>query len=142
MPWEMEYVAGKETLVVAPFGRLSDNDVKQLTGEEIALLKQTQATRVLGDCRSIQSPPSLAAVYWLVQEYRQLRPPQGNQDRPGSLRQATRRGGRPILRDRLLQPALRRQSLRERRGRRDLARLRPDGVSGNPNPGCAPRARC
>jgi hypothetical protein len=65
----MEYVAGKETLVVAPSGRLSDNDVKQLTSEAVALLKQTQATRVLGDCRSIQSPPSLAAVYWLVQDY-------------------------------------------------------------------------
>jgi hypothetical protein len=69
MPWEMEYVAGKETLVVAPSGRLSDNEAKQLTGEAIALLKQTQATRVLGDCRSIQSAPSLAAVYWLVQDY-------------------------------------------------------------------------
>jgi hypothetical protein len=69
MPWEMEYIAGKETLVVAPSGRLTDNEAKQLTGEAIALLKQTQATRVLGDCRSIQSAPSLAAVYWLVQDY-------------------------------------------------------------------------
>ena len=65
----MEYLADRETLVVAPSGRLSDTEVKQLTGEAIALLKQTQATRVLGDCRSIQSPPSLAAVYWLVQDY-------------------------------------------------------------------------
>lgn len=69
MPWQMEYVAGKETLVVAPSGRLSDNEAKQLTGEAIALLKQTQAIRVLGDCRNIQSAPSLAAVYWLVQDY-------------------------------------------------------------------------
>ena len=69
MPWKMEYVASKETLVVAPSGWLSDAEVKQLTGEAIALLKQTQATRVLGDCRSIQSSPSFATVYWLVQDY-------------------------------------------------------------------------
>ena len=69
MPWEMEYVASKQTLVIAPSGWLSDDEAKQLTGEAIALLKQTQATRVLGDCRTIQSPPSLAAVYWLVQDY-------------------------------------------------------------------------
>jgi hypothetical protein len=65
----MEYVASKQTLVIAPSGWLSDDEAKQLTGEAIALLKQTQATRVLGDCRTIQSPPSLAAVYWLVQDY-------------------------------------------------------------------------
>jgi hypothetical protein len=32
MPGEMQYVAGKETLVVAPNGRVSDDDARDLTG--------------------------------------------------------------------------------------------------------------
>jgi hypothetical protein len=32
-------------------------------------VQETQATRVLGDFRRMQSGPSLAAVYWLVNEY-------------------------------------------------------------------------
>ena len=69
MPWQMQYVAASQTLVVVPSGRVSDYEVKQLTGEAIAVLKENQAKRVLGDCRGIQSAPSLAAVYWLVQDY-------------------------------------------------------------------------
>jgi hypothetical protein len=69
MPWELQYVAGKETLVVAPTGCLSDEDARELTGQAIALLQETHATRVLGDCRGLESSPSVAALYWLVQDY-------------------------------------------------------------------------
>jgi hypothetical protein len=68
MPWEMQYVPAKETLVVTPTGPLSDEEAKQLTCQAIALLKETQATRVLGDCRGLGSGPSLGAVYWLVND--------------------------------------------------------------------------
>ena len=40
-----------------------------MTRRAIALLKETQATRVLGDCRGMESGPSLGAVYWLVNDY-------------------------------------------------------------------------
>ena len=65
----MEYVAGKETLVVAPTGRVSDDDARELTGQAIALLQETQATRVLSDCRGVESAPSVATLYWLVHDY-------------------------------------------------------------------------
>ena len=69
MPWALEYLAGKETLVVAPTGCVSDDDARELTGQAIAMLQETQATRVLGDCRGIESAPSVAALYWLVCDY-------------------------------------------------------------------------
>jgi len=69
MPWEMQYIADKETLVVAPSGYLSDDDARELTGQAIALLQETHATRVLSDCRGLESAPSVAALYWLVQDY-------------------------------------------------------------------------
>jgi hypothetical protein len=69
MSWEIQYVPEKETLVLAATGPLSDEEAKQLTGRAIALVQETQATRVLGDFRRMQSGPSLAAVYWLVNEY-------------------------------------------------------------------------
>lgn len=69
MPWELQYVAGKETLVVAPTGCLSDDDARELTGQAITLLQETHATRVLGDCRGMESAPSVAALYWLVHDY-------------------------------------------------------------------------
>ena len=65
----MEYLAGQETLVVAPTGFVSDDDARELTEQAIALLQQTHATRVLGDCRGLESPPSVATIYWLVHEY-------------------------------------------------------------------------
>ena len=40
-----------------------------MTSRAVALLKETRATRVLGDCRRLQSGPSLGAVYWLVNDY-------------------------------------------------------------------------
>ncbi|MGO8928630.1 MAG: STAS/SEC14 domain-containing protein [Limisphaerales bacterium] len=69
MPWAIEYLADKETLVVAPTGCVSDDDARELTGQAIALLQETQATRVLSDCRGMESAPSVAAVYWLVHDY-------------------------------------------------------------------------
>ena len=69
MSWEIQYVPEKETLVLAATGPLSDEEAKQLTGRAIALVQETQATRVLGDFRRMQSGPSFAAVYWLVNEY-------------------------------------------------------------------------
>jgi hypothetical protein len=72
MPWELQYASDKETVVVTTDGHLSDAEAKDLTHHAIALLKQTHATRVLGDCRGMESGPSLAAVYWLVHDYAAL----------------------------------------------------------------------
>jgi len=69
MPWVMEYVPNQETLIVAPTGRVSDDDARELTGQAIAMLQETHATRVLSDCRGVESPPSVAALYWLVCDY-------------------------------------------------------------------------
>ena len=69
MPWDVQYVAGKETLVVTTAGQVSDQEAKELTARAIALLKETRATRVLGDCRRMASSPSLATVWWLVNDY-------------------------------------------------------------------------
>ncbi len=69
MPWEIEYVPSKEMVVVAASGILSDKEATQLTRHAIALVKETQATRVLGDWRKTESGPSFGAVYWLVREY-------------------------------------------------------------------------
>ena len=55
--------------MVTTTGPLSDEEAKEMTGRAIALLKETQATRVLGDCRGLGSGPSLGAVYWLVNDY-------------------------------------------------------------------------
>jgi hypothetical protein len=68
MPWEIQYVPAKETVVVTPTGPLSEAEAKHLTRQAIALLKETQATRVLGDCRGIESGLSFGAVYWLVND--------------------------------------------------------------------------
>ena len=56
-------------MVVAPIGCVTEDDAIELTGQAIARLQETQATRVLGDCRGVQSGPSVAALYWLVQGY-------------------------------------------------------------------------
>ena len=69
MPWQMDYVAGKGTLVVAPSGCVTENDAIELTGQTIARLQQTHATRVPTDCRGVESWPSFAALYWLVHDY-------------------------------------------------------------------------
>ena len=69
MPWEIQHVPEKEILVVTTTGPVSDDEARALTNRAIALLKDTQSTRVLGDCRGMRSGPSLAAVYWLVNEY-------------------------------------------------------------------------
>ena len=69
MPWEVRYVPEKETLMVAASGPVSDEDARALTHRAIALLNETRATRVLGDCRAMESAPSLGAVYWLISDY-------------------------------------------------------------------------
>ena len=69
MPWEIQYVPEKETLVVAATGVLSDDEARDLTGRAITLLTETHATRVLGDCCGMQSGPSFGVVYWLVNDY-------------------------------------------------------------------------
>ena len=69
MPWEIQHVPEKEMLVVTTTGPVSDDEARALTNRAIALLKDTQSTRVLGDCRGMRSGPSLAAVYWLVNGY-------------------------------------------------------------------------
>jgi hypothetical protein len=69
LPWQIDYVAGKETVVVAPSGFLTEDDAIELTSQEIGRLQETRATRVLGDCRRVESFPSVAALYWLVHEY-------------------------------------------------------------------------
>jgi len=69
MPWETQYDAGKQTLVVTATGHVSDEDAKALTARAISVLKETRATRVLGDCRKMESAPSVATVYWLVRDY-------------------------------------------------------------------------
>jgi hypothetical protein len=69
MPWQIHYVPEKETLVVTPTGPVSDAEARELTNRAITLLKDTRATRVLGDCRGMQSAPSLGVVYWLVNDY-------------------------------------------------------------------------
>jgi len=69
MPWEVQYVPEKETLMVAASGPVSDEEARDLTNRAIALLMETRATRVLGDCRAMESAPSLGAVYWLINEY-------------------------------------------------------------------------
>ncbi len=69
MPWEVQYVPDKETVLVTAAGPLSDEEAKQLTSQAVALLKETQATRVLSDCRRLGLGPSLGAVYWLVNGY-------------------------------------------------------------------------
>ena len=65
----MQYVPEKETLVVTPTGPVSDAEARELTNRAITVLKHTRATRVLGDCRGMQSGPSLGVVYWLVNDY-------------------------------------------------------------------------
>ena len=69
MPWEIQYDPARETVQVTTAGPLSDEEAKQMTERAIALLKETQATRVLGDCRELDAGPSLGAVYWLVNDY-------------------------------------------------------------------------
>jgi hypothetical protein len=69
MPWEIQFVPEKETLVIAARGPVSDEEARELPHRAISLLKDTQATRVLGDCRGMQSGPSVASVYWLVNDY-------------------------------------------------------------------------
>jgi hypothetical protein len=69
MPWQVQYVSEKETVVVTTTGPVSDDEARELTGQAITLLRETQATRVLGDCRGMQSAPSLGVVYWLVNDY-------------------------------------------------------------------------
>ena len=69
MPWEIQYVPERETVLVTATGPLSDEEARQLTSRAVALLKETQSTRVLGDCRRLGSGPSLGAVYWLVNGY-------------------------------------------------------------------------
>jgi len=69
MPWEIQYVPEKETVVVTTTGPVSDDEARELTGRAITLLRETQATRVLGDCRAMESAPSLGVVYWLVNDY-------------------------------------------------------------------------
>ncbi len=70
MPWEVRYIADKETLVVTTTGRLSEAAAKAMTNKTIALLRKTKAIRVLGDCRGMESGPPLGAVYWLVAGYK------------------------------------------------------------------------
>jgi hypothetical protein len=69
MSWKMDYVAGKETLVVAPSGCVTEDDAIELTDQAIARLQETRASRVLGDCRRMESAPSAAQLYWLVHNY-------------------------------------------------------------------------
>jgi hypothetical protein len=69
MPWAIQYNPEKETLVVTTTGPVSDAEAKELTHGAITMLMKTRATRVLGDCRAMVSAPSLASVYWLVNEY-------------------------------------------------------------------------
>jgi len=69
MPWDVRYMHGTETLVVTASGLVSDQEAGELTAKAIALLKETQATRVLSDCRRMASAPSLATVWWLVNDY-------------------------------------------------------------------------
>ena len=69
MPWEIQYVPEKETVVVAASGSVSDEEARDLTARAITLLRETQATCVLGDCSGMQSGPSLGVVYWLVNDY-------------------------------------------------------------------------
>jgi hypothetical protein len=69
MPWQIQYVPEKETLVVTTTGPVSDDEARELTGRAITLLRETQATRVLGDCRAMESAPSLGVVYWLINDY-------------------------------------------------------------------------
>jgi hypothetical protein len=65
----MQYVPEKETLVVTTTGRVSDEEARELSGRAITRLKETQATRVLGDCRGMQWGPSFGMVFWLVNDY-------------------------------------------------------------------------
>ena len=65
----MKYVQETKTLVVAARGPVSDEEAKDLTTRAISLLKDTQAPCVLGDCRRMESGPSFASVYWLVNDY-------------------------------------------------------------------------
>jgi hypothetical protein len=69
MPWDVRYVPEKETLLVAASGPVSDEEARALTHRAIALLRETRATRVLGDCRAMESSPSLGEVYWLINDY-------------------------------------------------------------------------
>ena len=72
MAWALKYVPDKETVVVTADGHLSEAEARELTSQAAALLKRTHATRVLGDCRGMESGPSLAALYWLVHDYANL----------------------------------------------------------------------
>ena len=72
MPWQLQYVSDKQTVVITTDGHLSDVEAKDLTQQAIALLKETHATRVLGDLRGMESAPSLATIYWLVHDYASL----------------------------------------------------------------------
>lgn len=72
MPWDLQYLPERETALVCVSGHLSDAEARDLTEQTIALLKRTRATRVLGDCRALESGPRLAAIYWLVHDYANL----------------------------------------------------------------------
>ena len=55
--------------MVTTAGLVSDDEARELTDRAITLLRRTRATRVLGDCRAMESAPSMAAVYWSVNNY-------------------------------------------------------------------------
>jgi len=69
MPWDIQYQAGKQTLVVTTRGPMSDEEANELAAKAIALLKETHATRILSDCRRMAPAPSLATVWWMVHGY-------------------------------------------------------------------------
>jgi hypothetical protein len=77
MPWTVQYLPERETLLVSVSGEFSEAEAHELTGETIRWLKQAGATRILGDCRLMETAPSLAATYWRVQEYAKLGAPRG-----------------------------------------------------------------
>lgn len=72
MPYHLEYASDKGTVVVTTGSHLSDAEAQELTQQAAALLNRTHATRVLGDCRGMESGPSLAVIYWLVHDYASL----------------------------------------------------------------------
>jgi hypothetical protein len=55
--------------VVTTTGPVSDEEARELTNRAITLLMETRATRVLGDCRAMESAPSFGVVYWFVNDY-------------------------------------------------------------------------
>src|ERR1017187_3118973 len=99
MPWEIQYVPEKETLVVAATGAVSDEEARDLTGRAITLLTENHATRVLGDCCGMQSGPSFGVVYWLAKAYSNPGRAQANQNRGGPRRVAAGSRIRSLLRN-------------------------------------------